>query len=180
MPGNIPLQNVLPDVWGCISQHLTKERNGTRKMSFYTKCTVLGFCSGLEATHLVVEIGTRRIYSIISVKIPCIEMEHEALYAYPSFRGPHDIACNHYASTFHSSPTHMFTEHSAVARPSKHYKYLPPYGPMDSINHVSSPNLFEPLYSPLPSTPRFPSTPLPPGPAGYTESHDTRFLPPVL
>ena len=59
MPGNIPLQNVLPDVWGCISQHLTKERNGTRKMSFYTKCTVLGFCSGLEATHLVVEIGTR-------------------------------------------------------------------------------------------------------------------------
>ena len=25
---HIPLQNVMPDVWGCISQHLTKECNG--------------------------------------------------------------------------------------------------------------------------------------------------------
>ena len=31
----------------------------TSKMSIYTKCTGLVFCSGLDPTHLVVEIGTR-------------------------------------------------------------------------------------------------------------------------
>ena len=42
-PINIPLQNVLPDVWGCTSQH-TKESDGHPKCSFLQ--TAPFFCFG--------------------------------------------------------------------------------------------------------------------------------------